>query len=294
MPTRRMPTIRRSEIEKDEVLYDGIKPWMRNSVREWFKRCIITTRSSITHYDEKAMESIELSGRISLGALQHASWRYDALVKLLESDENHGLDIIQVYIETATITDAYDYTSHRISPDSIDTLNNIFTQAGSKWHVVVNRKKAFIEARVDETTQSSYEELTMSTDDYADLLKRAWHDCYGRNPRPSEAYTYAVKAVEAVSWQTVTPKNSSATLGTIIADLERKEGAGKVSTLFKDKHAGTSVGMVVSNMRRLWQGHSDRHATGAYVEPTQLESEVALHLAILLCYLFINKTVAVS
>lgn len=295
MPTRRIPTIRGSEIEKDEALYDGIRQWMRNPVRNWLEKNLTWTNSrGGTSYNGDAITTIELSGRINIGALKHDSWRYNALVGLLESNADYGLDIIQAYIETADITDGYEITSHRIQPSSIASLNTILIKGGSKWHVVVDGRKAKIEARVDETTENAYKRLSASSEDYANLLKKAWNYCYGREPQPSEAYTYAVKAVEAASWQVVTPKNSTATLGTIIADLRAKNAGGKVTTLFKDKQAGTSVEMILQNMQRLWQGHSDRHATGAYTEPTQLEAEVALHLAILVCHLFINKTIAVS
>ncbi len=295
MPTRRIPTIRGSEIEKDEALYDGIRQWMRNPVRNWLEKEL--TRSNgrgSTSYAGSAISAIELSGRIDIGALKHDSWRYDALVKLLESNADYGLDIIQAYVETADITDGYEITSHRIEPSSVVSLNAILVKGGSKWHIVVSGRKAIIQARVDETTENAYKKLAASAEDYANLLKKAWSYCYGREPQPSEAYTYAVKAVEAVSWQMVTPKHSTATLGTIIADLEAKNKSGKVTTLFKDKHAGASVEMILQNMKRLWQGHSDRHATGAYIEPTQLEAEVSLHLAITLCHLFTNNTISVS
>lgn len=294
MSTRRIPTIRGSEIEKSEALYDGVREWMRNPVRNWLEKNLTWSNGrGSTSYDGGAITTIELSGRINIGALKYDSWRYDALVKLLESNADYGLDIIQAYVETADITDGYEVTSHRIRPNSITALNMILIKGGSKWHVVVDGRKATIQARVDETTENAYKRLATSADDYAGLLKKAWNYCYGREPQPSEAYTYAIKAVEAVSWQIVTPKNSTATLGTIIADLRAKNTGGKVATSFKDKHAGTSVEAILQNMQRLWQGHSDRHATGAYVEPTQLEAEVALHLAILICHLFANKTMTV-
>ena len=242
MPTRRIPTIRGSEIEKDEALYDGIQPWMRNPVRNWLEKNLAYTNArGGKSYNGDAITTIELSGRINIGALKYDSWRYDALIKILESEVNYGLDIIQAYVETADITDGYEASSHVIKPDSISSLNTVLIKGGSKWYIVVDDKKATIQARVDETTKNAYKRLASSSEDYASLLKKAWTYCYGREPQPSEAYTYAVKAVEAVSWQTVTPKNSTATLGTIITDLEAKNNSAKVTTIFKDKHAGTSI-----------------------------------------------------
>lgn len=295
MSTRRTQTIRGSDIEKNEALYDGIKPWMRNAARDWLQKQLIYTSSGSTYYRTDAITTIELSGRINIGALKYDSWRYDALVKLLESHEDYGLDIIQTYIETGIVTgDLYGkHISHVISPNVIDSLNSILIRGGSKWKVVVNSTKATIEARVDETTENAFKKLSESQDDYANLLKQAWAYCYGREPKPSEAYTYAIKAVEAVSWRVITPKNRTATLGTLIVDLDTKNKNGKVTTIFKDKKAGSSVDMMIQDMRRLWQGHSDRHATGVYVEPNQVEAEVAIHLAILLCHLFKNNSITV-
>jgi hypothetical protein len=39
-------------------------------------------------------------------------------------------------------------------------------------------------------------------------------------------------------------------------------------------------------MKRIWEGQTDRHATGNYSKPTAAEAEAAVHVALTLCHLF--------
>ncbi len=292
MGEQRVPHIRKSSLHLDEALYDGVKPWMSNSVRNWLHRRIVSTSNGVsTYYDNVLLHNIELHGRINLGVKTDGYQLYGALIGLFNSDENYALDIIQAVVELSKITPNPRVLVQSMTLRDIGNLNEIFIKSGSKWHVVVENDHARLEARVNETTTAAYKQLISKEQDYAHLLKTSWEYCYGRGPNPSEAYSYAVKAVEAVSWQVVTPANNSATLGTITKDLVAQSNAGKFGTIFNDKHENTSIEAITKMMTRLWEGHSDRHATGNYTKPSQQEAEAAVHIALLLCHLFATGSV---
>lgn len=291
MGDRRVPSIRKSSLEKDEALYDGIKPWMANSVRSWLESIIAPKIQLRTHYKDSLIHDIELQARINLGNQPDGFKLYGALVSLFNSNEDYALDIVQATVELTTIVDKYLYDDKSIHKTKIDSLNSLLVKGGSKWHVVIDGDKARLEARVNQTTEAAYNKIEQGNTDAAELLKTAWIYCFGRSPNPSESYTYAVKAVEAASWKLVTPKNTSSTLGTIIKDFLTQAAAGKFDTIFNDKKENTSIDAIVKLMARLWEGHSDRHATGNYIEPTQAEAEAAVHMAIVLCHIFLTDAV---
>lgn len=289
MPERRIPSIRKTDLHKSEALYDGVQPWMHNSVRNWLDRRLKHKRydGRSTYYSNDLIHKIELHGRINLGVQEDDIKLYWALLRVFDSNKDHALDILQAAVELSKIVEKSSYfQSMEIEESQIKVLNKILTDGGSKWHFVIENRKARLEARVNQTTTASYQRLLEKQTDFAEHLKTAWEYCYGRGPSPSEAYTYSVKAVEAVAWQLITPANTSSTLGTLIRDLDAKNKAGKVTSIYYDKEAGSSVDMILKNMKRLWQGHNDRHATGNHTRPTQSESETAVHLAILLCHIF--------
>lgn len=291
MGDRRVPHIRKSSFDLDEALYDGIKPWMSNSVRNWLHSILAPTSNGRTYYKDSWIHDIELHARINLGIQQDGFRLYSALIALFNADENYALDIVQATVELCKIVSKPDYSEKIIVQTKINELNTILVKSGSKWHIVAEGDKARMEARVNETTTAAFDKLSQMPSDAADHLKTSWVYCFGRSPSPSEAYTYAVKAVEAASWKLVTPKNMTATLGTIIKDFLTQAEAGRFSTIFNDKKENTSIDAIAKLMARLWEGHSDRHATGTYVEPTQAEAEAAVHMAIVLCHFFLTDAV---
>lgn len=234
----------------------------------------------------RLMHDVELHARLNFGAHEDGIHLYWAAMALFRSNEMHGLDMLQAVLELCKIESSPSYEELSIQKSSIDELNRLLIAGGSKWHVVVTGKSARVEARVNETSDAAYQHLVQSGEAYAPLLKKSWEHCYGRKPNPSEAYTFAIKAVEAAAWKIITPKNDKSTLGTMIKDLPAQASAGKIENGFKDKRENDSVEVIVGLMRRLWEGQTDRHATGNYIEPNQAEAEAAVHISLTLCHLF--------
>lgn len=287
MADQRIPSRRETSITTDEALYDGVQPWMSNSLRNWLSNKFCVKSNNKTYYQDKLMHDVELHARLTFGTASDGFYLYRGAMAVFNANTYHALDMIQAVVELEEVTkDGY-----RSTLPPINYLNELLIAGGSKWHVVVEGKHARMEARVDQTTEKAYKTLAQQKTNFSELLTKAWNYCYGRQPNPSEAYTYAIKAVEAASWATITPNNTTATLGTLIKDLESQTGAGKFTTIFNDKEENAGIQTVISVMQRLWHGHSDRHATGTHVKPTEPEAEAAIHLAILLCHLFSTGSV---
>jgi hypothetical protein len=111
-----------------------------------------------------------------------------------------------------------------------------------------------------------------------------------RNPRPSEAYSEAVKAVEAAAIPVVTPYDQKAPLGKIIGEM--RSSPGRYSTAFADaadlgRTTITPVEAVIATLDLLWKNHTDRHGVPGPIKPvTPEKAENAAYLALLLARLF--------
>lgn len=292
MSEQRIPHHRQSLITVNEALYDGIKPWMSNSVRNWVEARFCHISGAHSYYRNKLMHEVELHSRLTFLHNSDGIGLYRGAMAVFNSDENFALDIVQAIVELCRVTKNYEYDEMAVVVGVLHELDTILVKGGSKWHVVIDGERARIEARVSQTTTAAYEKLTDSQEDYAQLLKTSWQYCYGRLPNSSETYTYAIRSVEAVCWRAITPNNNKATLGTLIKDIDAQAKAGKLTVAFKDKKEGDTIGTVSSMMKRLWEGQTDRHATGEYIQPSQVEAESALHLAITLCHMFTSGMIS--
>ncbi|MFF3208431.1 hypothetical protein [Streptomyces sp. NPDC002962] len=116
-------------------------------------------------------------------------------------------------------------------------------------------------------------------------LKRAWAAAYALHPEPGKAYSEAIKAVEAAAQATVEPKNSKATLGTMIKVMENTQGRWVVGIGAEPSSAGAET--VTRMMRLLWTGQTSRHG-GSHPtrEETVAEARAAVHLAVALLNFF--------
>lgn len=303
MSEQRVPHHRKSLLASNEALYDGITEWMNNSIRNWISDRFRTTRNRAvssygsriggveTFYRNMLMHNVELHSRLNFGVNDDGYRLYNGAIEVFNSDQNYALDMVQAVVELCRVTTRTDYDEMSITEAALKELDGMLIAGGSKWHVVIEGDKARIESRVDQTTTDAYHQLINSQEDYASLLKTSWEYCYGRQPNPSETYTYAIRAVEAASWRIITPNNHKATLGTLIKDLKAQAQAGKFIFAFNDKKEQDSAETVVSLMRRLWESQTDRHATGNYIHPSQIEAEAAVHMAITLCHFFTNGLV---
>jgi hypothetical protein len=166
----------------------------------------------------------------------------------------------------------------------MEVINPILVEAGSKWIVVVNDGTAVLEERVDATTAEAFNAALGAANESPTFLKKAWGYVFGRDPSPSEAYNYAIKAIEAATWPIITPNNNSATLGHILGEM--KAHPENWHTKIVEQQANLGSVMIANAMQLVWEGHTDRHGTAAPVAVTQEAAEQAVFTAVMVCDYF--------
>ncbi|WP_433673901.1 hypothetical protein [Microbacterium gorillae] len=184
-----------------------------------------------------------------------------------------------------------DYLVYSLPPGTwhaqrrVDELNDILALAGSEFTVGERDGSRGLVKRVPEGVAGAVSAIIGSTSSAGLLLAEAWHAMFGRNPDPEEAYEKAIKAVEQAGVSVVAPKNSRATLGTMIADMSNQGGW--------DLPVETVGGSLAIGMARaLWQGQESRHGGNGYRKPSQEEAETAVLLAVPLVQWFTSGTLS--
>lgn len=156
---------------------------------------------------------------------------------------------------------------------SLDTLLSV---AGSVWTVSASQRG--IERRVDPAEKEAFVRAISPADDASEHLRSAWAEAFGVTPNPSRSWSDAIKAVEALLWGLVIPKNDKATLGTIIQALDA--AAHKWNFRLSPSGSLSGVEAFTQTLRLIWP-NPDRHASGTVRVPDQQEAEDVVRTAVL-------------
>ena len=124
--------------------------------------------------------------------------------------------------------------------------------------------------RVDSTTTAASAQAISAKTSASHHLAEAWQAAYGIDGNPSSAYSHAIKAVEAAAIPVVSPKQGTATLGTVIGQV-RADGDW-VIPLTREKDPGYVAGMLLEMLESLWVGQSDRHGSPLPIVPITSEA----------------------
>lgn len=166
--------------------------------------------------------------------------------------------------------------------DAFKALERMLLEAGSAWEVGTRAGKPGLVKRMPDGVVAAAT-AAFQYGKAGRRLSSAWEAAFGLNPDPEAAYSRAVKAVEDAAIPVVSPKNSSATLGTVIAAM-RSGGKFSLPNLREHKDAPTHD-VLLSMMQMLWTGQHDRHGGPSAVpvpNVTQAEAEAAVMLAVTL------------
>lgn len=200
---------------------------------------------------------------------------FDNMMLYAHRSPTHCLDVIEAILATNNNVDQV-----------VETINEILIESGSKWIAVKHDDShPTLEERVDSTAKEAYESAVVASPAVAaGLLKKSWSYAFGRTPNASEAYNYAIKAMEAATWPIVTPSNSSATFGHILGEL--KANPDKWETAISEKEPQIGIKVMYMAMQNVWEGHTDRHGTATPVQVTQSAAEQAVFVAVFICSCF--------
>lgn len=280
----RIPSTR--TINDEEVLVDGVPVWMRNSVLALIREVTTAHRGRdprgqrILGVRDALIHTIERKLHATFTEDEGDEWELQASLLSYCNDGEHALDVI------GALLDVGGSEMQQGFPRLFQQVNEILIESGSKWHAVEQGSyKATLEERVE---QAAADAMTLSIEDVSNnssaLLKSAWSDAFGRDPSASDAYTNAVKAMEAAAGPVLTPNNTSATLGHMIGELRANPTRWKSQLI--EATPGNGSATVMKAMELVWEGHADRHGTNSPEPVTQEAAEQAVFTAVMVCSYF--------
>ncbi|WP_157104417.1 hypothetical protein [Nocardia kruczakiae] len=265
------------EVAARTALDPGISYWLANSLWEWVLERLIrnstdTAVGKVIWWDMEKVRRCERVLRVPVPVVfgdtaLDADSALDHLRRTFGKTEKLSWQLVDLCLSSATSSAA-------------SKMENILTEAGSAWTVGQRQgKRGLVQRMPDGVVAAADKAFT-----YGDAGKRlasAWEAAFGVNPDPESAYSRAVKAVEDAAIPVVSPKNKSATLGTVIAEI-RNGGKFKLPHLREHADAQTHD-VLLSMLQMLWTGQHDRHGGPSAVavpNVTQEEAETAVVLAV--------------
>jgi hypothetical protein len=239
------------EYEELLVLRDGVPPELREPLLAWIFQSVTDAWqfSAGRYLRASAADTIRSMTKIDLG--QRATKTVDGPEVL---QRIRALDDAMLL----RLTDAILY----LWEGQVPTVAHYFDLSSSKYMVDHDGSNWRVLERLPAGTQDQIEHVIASGGAAGALLHRAFTAAYGLQVNPGEAYKMSVKAVETAAHSTIEPKNSGATLGTMLAVMRN---APKPWTLQLDEradHVGGNAGLLISVMQSLWDGQEDRHRDG--------------------------------
>lgn len=274
-----------------DVLHERVPEWLIASLQDWFEDYY---EGAPDYYDmDRVIRYAERTLRRRLGddwsAATHPKNPDEDLLDLVDFLLGYA---IKQFTQVLTDPEGNTYTT---GEDMASRLESILEDAGSAWMVDVTDTDARLVRRLaPEVVEAA--KLAIAQEDRAAIhLREAWTDVFGRAPDPSDGYRQAVKAVEAVAQPVISPEDTTATLGKMIAAVRSKPEKWQVDLQHFDP--AKQVEQVVGMMELLWKGQHDRHGTSDDDAPfnvSQPEAEAAMHLAITLVQWFRSGVIRMS
>jgi hypothetical protein len=254
------------------ALVPGIPAWIDAPIRGWVVERITNSGSGVI--SDSFLTAWDVSMRNDPPHIdRYAMTRGGAFWNALDSSEKLALLDFLIFLDR----DKYN------AEDGRKSLEMYLRAGGSEWRVGMRGGEPGLEKRVPQGVADAAEAVMATSATAGALLSEAWHNAYGRSPDPEEAYEKAIKAVEEAGAEVVLPKNSNATLGTMIATV-RDQGDWHLPL-----ESPSASSAPLEMMKALWEGQESRHGGNGYRKPTPAEAEAAVLLAVPLVQFFIGK-----
>lgn len=261
-----------------ETLTPGVPPWMRTTLKDWFRQHVGRSAHKLAAtYDSASRNRVPCANAAALGM--------DALLAHLGEEKFlHFLDFA-VYV---SIAEDPRYDEDWFDPDLPDALEIVLSDAGSEWRVGNREDHPGLEKRVPEGVQAAADRAMNESGSAGVLLSEAWHAAFGRSPNPEEAYEKAIKAVEEAASPVIEPNNTKSTLGTTIRTM-RDQGDWELPLV--NSNGEYFEGVTLRMCQALWNGQPSRHGGNEYRKPSQEEAEAAVFLAVPLVQWFASAAI---
>lgn len=259
-----------------DALHEGVPEWLAAPVAQW----VFDVFSSMQYDDDFSHKLDVIHGMLRRPMAQTNNRVRDSITELGNAAANGDLDVLDAVVWTTQLS--------REGWNLRERLDLLLLVHGSAWTVGENgAEQPCLLRRVDETVTSAAKAEMEREGNAARHLHRAWHRIYGRNPDAGGAYREAVRAVEAAAKPIIAPQASSATLGTMLADLRNKPD--KWSVALNEGGRAPGVSLLIEMCGGLWKSQFDRHGTDDESIPLDVspgEAEAAVHLAVTLVHWF--------
>lgn len=266
------------QIAEYDALHDGIPKWMSAALWAWVRDSMTVMRhypdgsGNYPHLNEEFIESMCQSLRIPLPNL-----RVDrAILSSGQKQLDRGLFHLQKHERPLQVID---YILAFMPETDEAGLSDLLKRSKSAWRVGKRASRPGLVRRVPLGVQTGADSVMARAAKAGVRLASAWEALYSPTPNVSEAYRLAILAVEDAAIPVVSPTNKSATLGTVLSQMESQ---GDWSLTMTREHPKAPPHEVVIGMTRmLWHGQHDRHGgqPSAPGNVSEDEAKVAVGLA---------------
>ena len=127
------------------------------------------------------------------------------------------------------------------------------------------------------------EDATSDRSRASEHLRSAWSSAFSRKANMNAACFAAVKAIEAAARDTIEPKKSKPTLGTMISAMKDKRTKWQTDLGSPDSE---DITMIISMMNMVWKGHSRHSNPDELIDVPPERCEMIVHSAALLVHWF--------
>lgn len=275
-----------------DALHDGVPGWMSAAYWAWVRKSLTEIRryrdgsGAVPHLNESLAEEMAQTLRIPLMDL-----------RLPGTDSNGGQlqlkGAMQAFSGHMYPLQVADYLlAHGGKSADGAVLEELLTRSKSAWRVGERAGRQGLVSRVPKGVQIVADSVMDRSGRAGVRLARSWEELYGLAPNPSEAYRLSILAVEDAAVPVVSPGNKSATLGTV---LKQMEDQGNWRLPMKREHSkAPTQDVLIGMIRLLWHGQHDRHGgqPSGPGDVTFEEASVAVHLATTLVQWFHSGVIA--
>jgi hypothetical protein len=275
MPNWR-PLSKRND-ESYDALHEGVPTWLVGSLFEFVVGSLSVSTARGPQPNREKLQEVERKLRAPLDWTEGANSALTSIRRNVDNRE-YFLDLVDLLLWNLS-----PYLADGVAKD----VERRLKEGGSTWSVNLSEDDHYrLVRRLDETVVASAKAVMSASGRAGKHLAKAWTEVYGRHPDASTAYREAVRAIEAIAIPVISPRNPTATLGTMIADMRN---APTKWTVVLSPKAGDPVAMIREAMELVWTAELDRHGTADESVPLHAsseEAEAALHLAVTLVHWF--------
>lgn len=273
------------EIAEYDALHDGVPQWMSAPFWAWVQEAITERRTfrdgsgAVPHLAEELTEQMAQELKIPLANL-----------RVIGTDTAKGrtqiASALTALVKHGSSLQIADYILAHFPRSNPKVLDSLMERSKSAWRVGTRSGKPGLVRRVPLGVQAGADSVMARAGRAGVRLAAAWEALYSPTPNDSEAYRLAILAVEDAAIPVVSPDNKSATLGTVLRQMEDQKNWKLPMDREHDKAPTGET--LVAMIRLLWHGQHDRHGgqPSAPGNVSHQEAIVAVGLATTLVHWF--------